>query len=173
MPRAGRTFEEGRIYHVYNRVGGGWMAWRRRMTDLIPAGAWLLGLPLAYTFVLPSIGERGRYLMPLIPLVIMLGAWAAVEFLHSTRLKRLGRRLESQLNSALSSTLQNLAEGMRRTGRDRSYLLTVALGSCDEVRALLEAAVAFGVLTATEQQATDALADRVCAMLYRLRQRAT
>ena len=25
MPRAGRTFEEGRIYHVYNRVGGGWM----------------------------------------------------------------------------------------------------------------------------------------------------
>ena len=26
MPRAGRTFEEGRIYHVYNRVGGGRMA---------------------------------------------------------------------------------------------------------------------------------------------------
>jgi REP element-mobilizing transposase RayT len=23
MPRAGRRFEEGRIYHVYNRVGGG------------------------------------------------------------------------------------------------------------------------------------------------------
>jgi REP element-mobilizing transposase RayT len=23
MPRAGRSFEEGRIYHVYNRVGGG------------------------------------------------------------------------------------------------------------------------------------------------------
>jgi len=23
MPRAGRTFEEGRTYHVYNRVGGG------------------------------------------------------------------------------------------------------------------------------------------------------
>ena len=32
----------------------------------------------------------------------------------------------------------------------------VALASCDEVRALLEAAVAFGVI--------DALADRVCAM---------
>lgn len=25
MPRAGRSFEEGRIYHVYNRVGGGSM----------------------------------------------------------------------------------------------------------------------------------------------------
>ena len=23
MPRAVRSFEEGRIYHVYNRVGGG------------------------------------------------------------------------------------------------------------------------------------------------------
>jgi hypothetical protein len=23
MARAGRSFEEGRIYHVYNRVGGG------------------------------------------------------------------------------------------------------------------------------------------------------
>ena len=91
---------------------------------------------------------------------------------HRPRLKQLGRRLEAQLNSALASTLQNLAEGMRRTGRDRAYLLTVALGSCDEVRALLEAAVAFGVLSAAEQQATDAVADRVCAMLYRLRQRA-
>jgi hypothetical protein len=55
----------------------------------LPAGAWLVGLPLAYTFVLPSIGERGRYLMPLIPVVIILGAWAAVEFLRSTQLKRL------------------------------------------------------------------------------------
>ena len=25
MPRAGRSFEEGRIYHVYNRVAGGSM----------------------------------------------------------------------------------------------------------------------------------------------------
>ena len=25
MPRAGRTFEEGRTYHVYNRVGGGFL----------------------------------------------------------------------------------------------------------------------------------------------------
>jgi hypothetical protein len=41
----------------------------------------------------------------------------------------------------------------------------------DEVRALLEAAVAFGVLSAAEQQQADALADRICAMTYRLRQR--
>lgn len=90
---------------------------------------------------------------------------------HRKRLKGLGRRMETQLNCALASTLQNLAEGMRRTGKDRAYLLTVALGSCDEVRALLEAGVAFGVLSAHDQQKTDELADRVCAMTYRLRQR--
>ena len=87
------------------------------------------------------------------------------------RLQRFNRRLGSQLTESLSSTAQNLAEAMRRTGKDRAHLLTVALGSCDEVRALLEAAVAFGVLSAAEQQRVDALADRVCAMTYRLRQR--
>jgi four helix bundle protein len=79
--------------------------------------------------------------------------------------------METQFVEALASTLQNLAEGMRRTGKDRAFLLTVALGSCDEVRAILEAAVAFGVLTQSEQQQVDGLADRICAMTYRLRQR--
>lgn len=87
------------------------------------------------------------------------------------RLGRFNRRLGAQLTEALASVLQNLAEAMRRTGRDRAHLLTVALGSCEEVRALLEAAVAFGVLDRVEQQRVDALADRVCAMGYRLRQR--
>ena len=87
------------------------------------------------------------------------------------RLKRFNRRLGAQLTEALASTLQNLGEAMRRTGSDRAHLLTVSLGSCEEVRALLEAAVAFGILSSAEQQQADALADRVCAMTYRLRQR--
>jgi four helix bundle protein len=90
---------------------------------------------------------------------------------YRPRLARFNRRLGSQLTESLASVLQNLAEAMRRTGADRAHLLTVALGSCDEVRALLEAAVAFGVLSEAEQQAADALADRVCAMGFRLRQR--
>ena len=86
-------------------------------------------------------------------------------------LARLDRRLGCQLTEALASTVQNLAEAMRRTGKDRAHLLTVSLGSCDEVRALLDAAVAFGALPLAEQQRADALADRVCAMTYRLRER--
>ena len=90
---------------------------------------------------------------------------------YRPRLQRFNRRLGAQLTESLASVLQNLAEAMRRTGADRAHLLTVALGSCDEVRALLEAAVAFGVLSEAEQQAADTLADRVCAMGYRLRLR--
>lgn len=87
------------------------------------------------------------------------------------RLKRFNRRLGSQLPDALSSVLQNLAEAMRRTGADRAHLLTVALGSCDEARAILEAAVAFGVLEQTDVAVAEALADRACAMMFRLRLR--
>jgi len=87
------------------------------------------------------------------------------------RLRRFNPRLGAQLTEALASTLQNVAEAMRRTGRDRAHLLTVALGSCDEARALLEVAVAFGVFSVAEQQGAEALAGRVCAMTYRLRQR--
>lgn len=67
---------------------GVWLAWRRR-SDLIPAVAWLLSLPVAYTFLMPSLGERGRYVMPLIPVVIILGGWVILEFFESTQLKRL------------------------------------------------------------------------------------
>jgi four helix bundle protein len=87
------------------------------------------------------------------------------------RLRRFNARLGAQLIESLSSTRQNLAEALRRTGRDRAHLLSIALGSCEEVRALLEAALAFGVLSAAEQRGAEALADRVCAMTYRLRQR--
>ena len=60
----------------------------------------------------------------------------------SSHICRFNRRLGAQLTESLASLLQNLAKAMRRTGRDRA-----------------------------EQQRVDALADRVCAMSYRLRQR--
>ncbi len=69
---------------------GGWLAWRRRLTELMPAGAWLLGLPIAYTIILPFTYNRGRYVMPLIPLIIILGSWTAVEFVRCSQFKRLG-----------------------------------------------------------------------------------
>ena len=87
------------------------------------------------------------------------------------RLARFNRREGAQLTESLASVLKNLAEAMRRTGADRAHLLTVMLGSCDEVRAILDSALVFGVITPAEQQNADQLADRVCAMGYRLRDR--
>lgn len=79
--------------------------------------------------------------------------------------------LARQLKRALPSVPQNIAEGLRRTGRDRAHLLTVALGSTDEVRTIIDVALVNAVLDADEALAADTLADRVCAMAFRLRQR--
>ena len=80
--------------------------------------------------------------------------------------------LARQLGRAAPSMPQNLAEGMRRTGRDRAHLLTVALGSTEEVRTIVDVVVAWGMLTAAEAAPLDELADRLCAMTFRLRQNA-
>ena len=44
MARAGRSFEEGRIYHVYNRVGGGAKAFTDE--ELAATYVGLLGLAM-------------------------------------------------------------------------------------------------------------------------------
>ena len=88
------------------------------------------------------------------------------------KLGRFNRRLGDQLTESLSSILQNQTEGLRRTGKDRAHLLGVALGSCDEARSLLDQAVAYRQITEEERVQLDGLADRVCAMLFRLRQKA-
>ena len=62
----------------------------------------------------------------------------------------------------------NIGEGNRRVGGDRAYHFRVASGSADEVRVHLRTAEAFGYLSAGEIAAGVELADRVCAMLYRL-----
>jgi four helix bundle protein len=60
---------------------------------------------------------------------------------------------------------------MRRTGADRAHLLTVSLGSADEVRASIDVAMVNGLMHQHQAQRADDLADRYCAMVYRLRQR--
>ena len=87
------------------------------------------------------------------------------------RMGRGNRRMGAQLKESLASILQNLAEGMRRTGKDRAHLLTVSLGSCEEVRALLDSGRAFGFVSVEEHLEAEQLADRICAMTFRLRQR--
>lgn len=79
--------------------------------------------------------------------------------------------LGRQLRRALPSAAQHIAEGLRRTGRDRAHLLTIALGSLDETRSIIDIALVMQILTTEEAATADELADRVCAMVYRIRQR--
>jgi four helix bundle protein len=86
-------------------------------------------------------------------------------------LERLDADLRSQVRRALASVPGNIAEGNRRAGGDRAYHFRVASGSSDEVRVHLRTAEAFGYLGAGEIAPGLELADRVCAMLYRLTHR--
>ncbi len=76
-----------------------------------------------------------------------------------------------QLDRACPSIPQNLGEGMRRTGRDRAHLLTISLGSAEEVRVTIDVVRIKKIIEIDEARVADELADRVCAMVYRMRER--
>jgi four helix bundle protein len=82
------------------------------------------------------------------------------------QLARRDRDLADQMRRAGSSVALNLAEGARRTGRDRLHFYRIAAGSAAEVRAALAVAQAWGSLAAVSE--VDVLLDRVLAMLWRL-----
>ena len=76
--------------------------------------------------------------------------------------------LANQVTRAAASIGLNIVEGRKRVGRDQLHLYRVAAGSCEEVRAALMIAVAWGHLAAIDLAATQDLLDREAAMLYRL-----
>jgi len=84
-------------------------------------------------------------------------------------IQRFDRDLASQLRKATTSVPLNIAEGMRRTGRDRGHLLGVALGSAAEVQAVLDVSIAMGLFDPGSGAELEPTIDRICAMLYRLR----
>ena len=77
--------------------------------------------------------------------------------------------LGSQLRRAAISAALNTSEGGRRTGRDRKSRFRIAAGECDEAMSAVRVAVALGWVTPAQAQPAAALADRLQAMLYRLR----
>jgi four helix bundle protein len=86
-------------------------------------------------------------------------------------LQALARRdpsLCDQLRRAVSSVPLNIAEGNRRSGKDRSHLWRIAAGSADEVRTALRVAVGWGHVGAADVAPALEACDRVLAMLYRL-----
>ncbi len=76
--------------------------------------------------------------------------------------------LARQVKRAGSSITLNIAEGRRRTGKDRLHLWRIAAGSADEVRAALRTAVAWDDLPPSLAEEPLALLDRVIAMLWKM-----
>ena len=84
-------------------------------------------------------------------------------------LAKADRSLADQLRRAASSVVLNIAEGNRRTGKDRLHFFRIAAGSAAEARAALEVARAWGMVGAAP--VAEAELDRVLAMLWRLTHR--
>ena len=80
--------------------------------------------------------------------------------------KRHDRDLADQLRRAATSVLLNVAEGERRAGGDRRHAFEIAAGSANEVRACLDAAVAWG--WPLNDREARAHVGRVLALLYGL-----
>jgi four helix bundle protein len=83
------------------------------------------------------------------------------------RIRQHDRDLAGQLKRATTSVPSCIAEGRRRTGRDRIYLWNVAAGSADEVRTQLHVALAWGDIDPPSFARPVELVDRICAMLWR------
>ena len=87
------------------------------------------------------------------------------------RIARVDANLADQAKRAVTGVPLHVAEAMRRTGRDRAHLLTVALGSTGETAAALETAVARGALEPEAIAEALALADSECGLLFGLRRK--
>jgi four helix bundle protein len=83
-------------------------------------------------------------------------------------LARQDRDLENQMRRAAASVVLNIAEGARRSGKDRLHHYRIAAGSAAEVRSALGLAMAWGYLGQASWVEIDQLLDRVLAMLWRL-----
>ena len=97
----------------------------------------------------------------------------ALELIRSLRglqaqIRRHDSNLANQLVKAASSVAANVAEGNRRTGKDRLHLFRIAAGSADETRTHLRVAEAWGYITRPQTTASLDLADRQLAILYKL-----
>ena len=76
--------------------------------------------------------------------------------------------LADQLRRAATSVALNLAEGVRRTGRDKKRAYRIAAAEAQETKAALEVALAWGWLDEPALATARVLADRVARVTFAL-----
>ena len=116
---------------------------------VLPASLWAQG---ASPRVAP--GKEKLIIRSLRPLVVELRT-------HDTN-------LADQLKRAATSVALNLAEGIRRTGRDKRHAYRIAAAEAQEVKAALTTVADWGYLDDDALAPSRALADRVGALTFGL-----
>ena len=104
-------------------------------------------------------------------------AWQKARILNKEvyRISRIGKfskdfRLASQIQSASISVMANIAEGFDRGRRAEFHqFLSIAKGSCGEVRSHLYAALDIGYLTQDEFKSLHELSEEVSKIINGLR----
>ena len=86
-------------------------------------------------------------------------------------LRRSDAALADQARRAATSVALNIAEGNRRVGKDRQQFFRIAAGSAAELRAALEVAADWALLSEHELTEGRALLDRQLALLWGLTHR--
>ncbi len=82
------------------------------------------------------------------------------------RIAKHDRELTNQLTRAANSILLNIGEGQKRAGGDVRRFFQIASGSASEVRAVLDAAEAWG--WSVEDREARQVLDRLLGLLYGL-----
>ena len=84
------------------------------------------------------------------------------------KIRRADPKLYQQLRSASTSIAMNVAEGRGRVGKDRTHHWRIALGSAEEVRAILRVAEALGDLAASDATKARERLDKIVPMLWKM-----
>ncbi len=87
------------------------------------------------------------------------------------RLRSVDAELADQARRAASSVALNVAEGNRRSGKDRTRIFRIAAGSAAELEAALLIARSWRYLTDEEIAESRALVDRQLRLLWGLTRR--
>ncbi len=107
-------------------IFGGWLTLKERRTELLLIWGWWISFLLLYGLRLPVTYQHGRYQIPAIPWIILLGVWGTAHLVLPRARQHLLRRVAGR---ALSVSLVVLVLaffviGARAYGRDVRFIET-------------------------------------------------
>jgi len=103
---------------------GAWLTFKERRADLSLIWLWWIGFLLLYGFRLPVTYQHGRYQIPAIPWIILLGVWGTTRLLEKVPRRHVALRALSRawVLSLLLLTLAFTVIGAQAYGRDVRFI---------------------------------------------------